>query len=220
MSRIPSAVQEAVAGTRMRRVGVSFCWGCSEPAAWVEDTSAIFGTRSCGMNGAHCGCQSRFGIPFWLGLVKSPPILEPFFVVGLGCLLGPMAIWRGVRGRNDPSATSAGPTCLTRNFRFAPGNRKLFQLGLSQNKGTPPRLGWCPLVSLYNTSKDGAEPQKIHPQPQLSVAVSRGKQRKTTKNVRIPMVPDMRRFTGQCRCKDAPFCASRRNPCVRIRGCF
>ena len=39
-----------------------------------------------------CGCQNRFGIPFWL--VNSPPILEPILVVGLGCLLGvlcPMA---------------------------------------------------------------------------------------------------------------------------------
>ena len=33
---------------------------------------------SCG-----CGCQNRFGIPFWLGLVTSPPILEPVLVLGL-----------------------------------------------------------------------------------------------------------------------------------------
>ena len=29
-----------------------------------------------------CGCQNRFGIPV-LGLVNSPPILEPVLVVGL-----------------------------------------------------------------------------------------------------------------------------------------
>ena len=28
------------------------------------------------------------GIPFWLGLVNSPSILEPILVVGLGCSLG------------------------------------------------------------------------------------------------------------------------------------
>ena len=28
------------------------------------------------------------GIPFWWGLVHSPPILEPILVVGLGCSLG------------------------------------------------------------------------------------------------------------------------------------
>ena len=28
------------------------------------------------------------GIPFWLGLVNSPPILEPILVLGLGCSLG------------------------------------------------------------------------------------------------------------------------------------
>ena len=33
-----------------------------------------------------CGCQNRFGIPFWL--VGAPPILEPMIVVGLGCSLG------------------------------------------------------------------------------------------------------------------------------------
>ena len=33
------------------------------------------------------GGQNRFGIPFWLDCVNSPPILEPVLVVGLGCSL-------------------------------------------------------------------------------------------------------------------------------------
>ena len=32
--------------------------------------------------------QNRFGIPFWLDWVNSPPVLEPILVVGLGCSLG------------------------------------------------------------------------------------------------------------------------------------
>ena len=35
-----------------------------------------------------CGCQNRFGIPCWLGLVNLPPILELILVLGLGCSLG------------------------------------------------------------------------------------------------------------------------------------
>ena len=31
-----------------------------------------------------CGCQNRFGTPFW----GAPPVLEPILVVRLGCSLG------------------------------------------------------------------------------------------------------------------------------------
>ena len=40
--------------------------------------------RSLGPYG--CGCQNRFGVPFWQ--VNAPPILVGILVVGLGCSLG------------------------------------------------------------------------------------------------------------------------------------
>ena len=40
------------------------------------------------MEGMWLWLSKPFWIPFWLGLVNSPHILEPILVVGLGCSLG------------------------------------------------------------------------------------------------------------------------------------
>ena len=68
---------------RLRQLGHLEGW-----VGWVGGVGVV----------VRCG-QNRFGISFWLGLVNSPPILEPFLVLGLNRIFTAGTIWLLTHGQ-------------------------------------------------------------------------------------------------------------------------
>ena len=88
---------------------------------WTRQTPRVFGAR------AGRGCQHRFGIPFWLGLVNSPPILGfLFLVVGLNRMFTGGSIWVLTNSQ------MCGGADLRTSFGFALGDSSIMCAHLEQ----------------------------------------------------------------------------------------